>query len=524
MPIAPRISRALVALCLAAASLLAVAPRGAAALEPPRPLPSYRPAFVTETDTRPWIDCLWASGAMLLDKWTNGEMTASHGRLRRLSGDTHRGSTLANLKVAYARLGIDLPYSPDGGARITWGGLLNQLAHGGGAVLLGDDTRLPRWYGRWDARFWKGKSKSTSHALYVERYDRRRGRVWLMDPLARGDWNGEWISVWALRRFAWTSGGLVYAAMTPRARPAPFAKVKASGPSLIGTPTALEATWHLQAPRRWRYPGADVHATFKRAEDPLLAAVALPVPSPDLPTLDPMQAIVGEDAESGTGTAPATPRSPTVDLSRRTLRVTAALPVAPGTYVARLRLTDRRFGRTVVDTGEAAVFVPGPRQATIGVAVGGQAAGAGSLLDLKVTVSNTGADTWAEAAGVGPASKARSRNARLVATWIRTADADGTALDAAAVAPDPVVLARVPLASGRRVVARGSIQAPSTTGRWALVVDVVDDIDGSYAALGSRPGAATIDIVDAPGAFEAPGSTRAFTVLDDDGTSVAGAS
>ena len=33
----------------------------------------------------------------------------------------------------------------------------------------------------------KKKDRSAdNHAVYVERFDRRRGRVWIMDPLGRG--------------------------------------------------------------------------------------------------------------------------------------------------------------------------------------------------------------------------------------------------------------------------------------------------------------------------------------------------
>ena len=80
-------ARAAAVALLAAASLLTALPAPAAALEPPRPLPGYRPAFVTETDTRPWTDCLWASGAMLLDKWTNGDVRVTRQQLRAASGD-----------------------------------------------------------------------------------------------------------------------------------------------------------------------------------------------------------------------------------------------------------------------------------------------------------------------------------------------------------------------------------------------------------------------------------------------------
>ena len=173
------------------AMLLGAAPSPAAALEPPRPLPGYRPTFVTQTDVHPINDCLWASGAMLIDKWTNGKIHPTHQRLRALSGD-RGGSNLDDLKKAYKKLGINLKFSPDGGERITFNGLLRRLAHGAGAVVLGDDSKLPRWYGRWDYGFWKMTKKEKkkhpsrdNHAVYVERYDRRHGRVWLMDPLAR---------------------------------------------------------------------------------------------------------------------------------------------------------------------------------------------------------------------------------------------------------------------------------------------------------------------------------------------------
>ena len=45
----------------------------AAVSAPEAPAPGYTPRFVTQTDERPpWNDCLWASGVMLLDKWTHG--------------------------------------------------------------------------------------------------------------------------------------------------------------------------------------------------------------------------------------------------------------------------------------------------------------------------------------------------------------------------------------------------------------------------------------------------------------------
>ena len=115
MSIVPRPIRALAIAPLLIAMLLAMLPSPVAALEPPRPLPGYHPRFVTETDDRPMIDCLWASGAMLIAKWTNGRIHPTHQRLRTLSGDRARGSNLDDLKIAYRKLGINLKFSPDGG-------------------------------------------------------------------------------------------------------------------------------------------------------------------------------------------------------------------------------------------------------------------------------------------------------------------------------------------------------------------------------------------------------------------------
>ena len=148
MPRTTRPARAIAAACFVVVTMLAAVPASAAALEPPRPLPGYRPAFVTETDEHPWTDCLWASGAMLLDKWTNGRMHRSHQQLRslrRLKG----GSALAKLHAAYAAWASTCGTRPMAGSASP-GPPARRLGNGAGAVLLGDDSQLPRWYGRWD--------------------------------------------------------------------------------------------------------------------------------------------------------------------------------------------------------------------------------------------------------------------------------------------------------------------------------------------------------------------------------------
>jgi hypothetical protein len=478
MPTVTRPVRALAAACLVIATLLGVTPGPASALEPPRPLPHYHPAFVTETDARPWNDCLWASGAMLLDKWTNGRLIVTHQRLRALSGDRVKGSMFPDLKVAYAKLGIDLVYSPDGGTRITWAGLLKRLANGAGAVLLGDDSRLPRWYGRWDHGFWKAKGKKDNHAVYVERYDRRHGRVWLMDPLGRGDWNGEWISVSALQRFTWSRGGALYAAVTPTAKAAPFAGVSTRGLQLTATSTTLDAAWSLKAPRHWRYPGTDISAAFHRADDPVLAAVT------SLPVI----------GRVDTGAHPA---RASASVTGRSLRLTVPLPGNPGAYTTSLRLTDRRFGRIVARSAPIATFIAGPRHASLRLHAPARAIEAGAAIDVSVSVANSGSLAWTNPPPwLVEAGKATARNTRLVARWIPLGPSDaGGVTDVDAVVPDPFVLDRVPLAPGRRVVVDASVVVPDALGRWALAIDVVDDVDGSLAAQGSTPAFQVFNVV-----------------------------
>lgn len=472
------------------ALLLGLAPSPAAALQPPRPLPGYHPRFVTQTDEHPMNDCLWASAAMLIDKWTNGRIHPTHQRLRALSGDHVKGSNFDDLKIATRKLGLNLKFSPNGGARISFNGLLRRLAHGAGAIVLGDDSRLPQWYGRWDYGFWKMTRKDRkkhpsrdNHAVYVERFDRRHGRVWLMDPLGRAGWKGEWISIYSLRRFAWSSGGALFAAVTPNAKPAPFAHVKPGAVTLTQTSAALEANWSLRAPRKWRFPGVSTKTSFSVAGDPLVAAATSPA--------------VGERV-----TDESRPSHTVVASAGRSLTVKAPLPSKAGAYFGSIKLTDRRFGRTVVQVGRVPVFVPGPRNASLTVRTDEAAAQAGKAIEASVSVENSGELTWGETPADPDDPNPKARNAHLVARWIpldvdlklgaRTS-ADGTTR--AAVVPAPVTLDAVPLDAGRHIDVDARLRTPWATGRWALVVDVVDDIDGSYARLGSEPAVLVLDVV-----------------------------
>lgn len=478
MPLTSRPTRAIAAACLVVVAWLSVVPAPAAALEPPSPLPNYRPAFVTQTDVRPWQDCLWAAGAMLLDKWTNGEVTRTHQQLRSLARVPAGGSALADLGRAYQRLGVDLRFSPDGGERITWSDLLRRLERGAGAVVLGDYADLPRWYGRWDRAFWTLTKEETAdqdnHAMYVERYDRKRGRVWLMDPLGRGDWKGEWIAVGALRRFAWSSGGILTVAVTPTAKAAPYSGVTMTDARISMTSTTLDATWGLEDPRGWAFPGADVQAVFEPADDPLrVAAESLSVTM----------------AAGATADAPETPEAVQAG---RSIRAVAALPSVPGAYRGAITLTDRRFGDAVAQAANVAVFVPGPRRATLRLLSSDRVIEAGRAVSVSLSVANSGTESWAEQSqlpGTPAAMPVAIRETRLVARWILLEGPTD------AVPPAPVELRAVALAPGRRTTVTVELGAPWTAGAWALVVDVVDDVAGSFAALGSAPSVQLFEVL-----------------------------
>jgi hypothetical protein len=484
MPITTRSGRTLATACLVLVTLLGVAPRPAAALEPPRPLPGYRPEFVTETDTRPWVDCLWASAAMLLDKWTNGDVQVTHGELRRMSGD-RGGSSLEDLQVAFRELGFDVPLDASGDSTLTWRQLLGRLRKGAGAVVLGDYGDMPRRHARWDPDFWRKKGKEDNHAVYVERYDARRHRVWIMDPLARGNWRGEWISVSALRRFAWFKGARVAAVTTPTAAPAPFAGVEPGQPSVGLSGAAVTATWKLHTPRGWTWKGGDAHVAVDAAADPIQAAVAAALADPRT-TADPA------------------PEVPVAGVTRHTLRLSAALPTEPGAYVVGLSLSDRRFGKTLVASAPVGVFVPGVRRATLRLNVARKILVAGDDVRINLSVANSGEDTWADSVRPGgDQADVRARSTRLVATWVRLdPPATGAQSGESAAAPDGadaaqlrVELRKVPLSPGALERVRGTLVVPTEVGRWALVIDIVDEVAGSYAALGSAPAVTLFDVV-----------------------------
>jgi hypothetical protein len=476
--LARSLARSSAAAAVVLVTLLGFAPGRASALEPPRPLPGYRAGFVTETDERPWRDCLWASAAMLLDKWTNGDVTPTHQRLRNLSGDHDGGSSLQDLRAAFRKLGFKVSLDGNGDATMTWHGLLRRLKDGGGAVVLGDYGQLPGYFGRWDYRFWKGKGTSgnDNHAVYVERYDARRGVVWLMDPLGRGGYEGEWLSIHSLQRYAWFKNGRVQAVATPTAKAAPFSGVRLGASAVRVSNEALTATWDLRASKRWRFQGADVRPAIAPDPDPILGAA--------------LSAAAGLEPSTDAATD-----RPSASVRSGVLRATTALPTKPGAYLSSMAVTDRRFGRTFVRSTPVTVFVPGERRATLRIQPSSGVLEAGGRFEFTLIATNAGSEPWAALERMEAAErKDEPRPSTVVATWIRV-DGDPAAARDGDVDRVELDVARVALDPRRTTRLHEKLPIPATPGRWALVVDLVNDVDGSFAALGSAPGVAVFDIV-----------------------------
>jgi hypothetical protein len=138
---------------------------------------------------------------------------------------------------------------------------------------------------------------------------------------------------------------------------------------------------------------------------------------------------------------------------------------------------------------------------------------AGGDVRINLSVANTGEATWAETVRAGDDGEARRRETRVVATWVlldpppgetgRTRPkgaATGAGEDSgvepdAAQTPLVVELRAVPLAPGRMVRISRGLAVPDQVGHWALVMDIVDDISGSFAGLGSAPEVALFEVV-----------------------------
>jgi hypothetical protein len=455
--------------------------RAAAAVAAPEaPAPGYTPRFVTQTDERPpWNDCLWASGVMLLDKWTHGRLTPPRQTLRRSSGDGVGGSRFSDLARAISRqYGWRPKFSPDGGERLTWNDLLERLASGGGAILAGDYGRLGSPFTRWDWSY-AHDPKAGGHALYVERYDERNKRLWLMDPLGRDGYTGEWAPVERVHSFVWKRNGLVFA--MPTAAPpqrsvtgyVPATLTLAAGSHRAGelVPAALPLTstgpWplpNLVLVSQWQLLAPDVEAPLDEGPAGTDSTDTQMVSSGQLrPHSDDPLPISAPVAGDGQAAPPAT-----------SLTTFVALPAAPGLY--QLTASVVRGDSRPMPKGWALppieMRVWGDRGAVVVPAPPTEPVAAGQALSLTVAVENGGALPWTYGeAGPKVGEDAPTAQTQLEAEWI---DDGGTSTQALA----PLMLGLTP---GQAQDVRLVLVAPPLPGNYTLVFDVVDG-EGSLLA------------------------------------------
>jgi hypothetical protein len=439
---------------------------------PEAPAPGYTPRFVTQTDERPpWEDCLWASGAMLLDKWTHGRIHPDRQRLRAASRDFRGGSTFADLARAAARLyGWRPRWSPDGGDPLTWRELLDRLARGGGAVIAGDYGDLGNPFIRW-SRSYAADPHAAGHAMYVERYDAAHDRIWLMDPLGRGGYSGEWAPARRIYAFIWKRRGHVFAMATPAppARSAtgyvPGSLALAAGSYRSGETGAVVLPFTGKGP--WPLPDLQVATSWE-----LVAPDGLATPTPEPTKADPGAqpitrsalvvstadpALIDDRQSSGSAMRP-------VSLM---LSSEIALPSEPGLW-RMSSLIERRDGRDLPKSWQQPplqVRVWGDRGAFVLAFAPAEPVAAGEPLQLTVMVENAGLMPWSDAAGdprlaendVDPAPE-------LDVAWVAE---DGTL--SAAHAPMTMTAA-----SGAQQTVTLGLVAPALSGTYQVRFDVRD--------------------------------------------------
>jgi hypothetical protein len=194
----------------------------------------YRPPFITQTDEAVWNDCticatLMATASATLGRTVMGHdwrpLTAKELKRRRelirneVPGDKDIGGTsMADMRVAF---GSFYPWLPDlkevfyDVQRNSWADVIRKLKADGCGVLQGNpqdvvnpQSKLRRWT----------NNDNFGHAIFAERARESNGetQIFIMDPLGRGEYDGEWVPADEVRQFIWTESNYVKANMFVR--------------------------------------------------------------------------------------------------------------------------------------------------------------------------------------------------------------------------------------------------------------------------------------------------------------------
>ncbi|MFN8619207.1 MAG: M23 family metallopeptidase [Chloroflexota bacterium] len=153
--------------------------------------------FTTQLDGSAYSrgNCNMASAAMLFEVQTG--RTLSGAAMRRLSGARTPGTTLADLKRAFRRLGQSVITRED----MSWSSFTAQVRAGRSAVVMG-------WYGNLPRSVDLQPGFTGAHSVFVLGYSpspfHHHGGFYVMDPLGQGQYDGMWWSRKTLKRFGWS--------------------------------------------------------------------------------------------------------------------------------------------------------------------------------------------------------------------------------------------------------------------------------------------------------------------------------
>lgn len=151
-------------------------------------------------------NCVYAAGAMMFDGLGGADLSGAD--LRRYAGDNDGAGFQSDLQRAYERLG----FAVDRYNGMSFRQFTKRLdSSQAGAVVIGLLSSLPRQF--------RLSSSGTAHAVYVTKETRVVDGVrmrWVMDPLGRSGYTGQWWPEEVLQEFAWSgarnpiSGNAIY--------------------------------------------------------------------------------------------------------------------------------------------------------------------------------------------------------------------------------------------------------------------------------------------------------------------------
>ena len=176
--------------------------------------------------------------------------------------------------------------------------------------------------------------------------------------------------------------------------------------------------------------------------------------------------------------------------------VPVSVPSTPGLY--RLVPTIHQPDGLAYDAATQALLpalvvrVTGPRTAAYAVQTAATAA-AGKVVHLGAAVSNLGKAAWGHAAVVPKVSAAErepASRALVVARWVSLGSA--SAIGGAGAS----TMLPAGMAPGATATVDLSLVAPAAAGEYLVVIDVIDPVVGSLAALGVPPGIVRVTVTD----------------------------